>query len=112
MSQCGDLEPLLAPYVDGEASSDDRAVVDSHLHKCPPCRDRVTGERTAREVIAARREELKACAPEQLRRRCAAHLATPPTTVAAPVPQGWLTRRTVLPLSMAATILLAVSGVL
>jgi hypothetical protein len=71
----------------------------------------VTGERTAREVLVARRDELKACAPEQLRRRCAAHLATA-ATVAAPVPRSWLTRRTVLPLSMAATILLAVSGVL
>jgi anti-sigma factor RsiW len=97
--------------VDGEASPLDRAAVDAHLAKCPPCRDRVSDEQTARSVLVARRDELKMCAPELLKRRCAEHLTSLPPAVTSQPPQGWLIRRA-MPLSIAATILLALAGVL
>jgi anti-sigma factor RsiW len=102
MSKCQDLEPLLATYVDGEAPAVDRDVVDAHLNRCQPCRDRVAGERVVRSVIAARRTGLRGCASDQLRARCLAH-ATPMRPLARVV-------RTWVPLSLAATLVLAVAG--
>ena len=102
MSKCQDLEPLLARYVDGEAPPVDRAAVDAHLNRCPPCRDRVAGERVVREVIVARRSVLRGCASEHLRARCSAH-ATPVRSLARAA-------RTWVPLSLAATLVLAVAG--
>jgi anti-sigma factor RsiW len=87
MSKCRELEPLLASYVDGEAPTDARAWVDAHLERCPPCRTRVEGERAAREVLTTRGRRLRPCASEHLRARCA-----------------WV------PLSVAATLILAVGG--
>jgi anti-sigma factor RsiW len=110
MSRCRDLEPLLTPYVDGEATAADRAVVDAHLERCPPCRDLVSGERIARDVLATRRDGLKACATQHLKQRCAACVTTPASARATAAPGGWLTRRSMLPLSMAATLLLAIGG--
>src|SRR5262249_34860819 len=106
---CRDVEPLMTPYVDGEAQPADRASVDAHIKACPPCRAAVADERTAREVLHARREELRTSAPEMVRRRCAAHSASMRRPVEAPRTSG-LGRRTWIPLSLAATILLAVAG--
>jgi anti-sigma factor RsiW len=103
MSKCRDLDPLLASYVDGEAPSDDRASVDAHLDRCPPCRDRVAGERAARDVLVARRPLLRQCASEHLRARCAAHRLRRSGLFA-------LRARTWVPLSLAATLILAVAG--
>jgi Putative zinc-finger len=109
MSECRDLEPLFTPYVDGEVPPNDQARVAAHLDHCPPCRDRVVVERTAREVLHTRGPGLRACASEDLRKRCAAHAAqAPPAPVARP---GIFARTRLLPLSLAATILLAVGGV-
>lgn len=99
--QCRDLEPLLASYVDGESAPEDRARVDAHIGRCPPCRDRVSGERAARDVLHARRSELRACAPAWLRARCEAQGRS----------RALLTRRTLLPLSLAASLVLALLGV-
>jgi anti-sigma factor RsiW len=104
MSKCRDLEPLLAPYVDGEAPADQRASVETHIERCPPCRTRVEEERAAHEVLHARRDTLRACASDTLRARCAAHCHG---TRAA----GFMARRPWVPLSLAATLLLAVAGV-
>jgi anti-sigma factor RsiW len=106
MSKCRDLDPLLTPYVDGEASTADRSTVDAHLQKCPPCRDLVSDERTVRTVLAARRDDLRTHASEQLKQRCADCFAPAGSGPAS----GWLSRRTVLPLSMAATFVLAVGA--
>jgi anti-sigma factor RsiW len=104
MSKCQDLEPLLAPYVDGESPSGDRASVAAHLDRCPPCRDRVAGERVAREVVMARRQELRPCASEHLRARCAAHRLRRSAVFP-------LRARAWVPLSLVATLVLAVGGV-
>jgi anti-sigma factor RsiW len=110
MSDCRDVEPLMTPYVDGEAQPAERASVDAHIKACPPCREAVADERTAREVLHARREELRASAPEMLRRRCAAQTASMPRSAAAPRPSG-LMRRSWLPLSLAATLVLTIAAV-
>ena len=113
MPECRQLEPLFTSYVDGEALPQDRATVDAHLAACPPCRARVADERAAREVLRARKSSFNACASEHLRRRCAA-LKSARAEPATPVPvarAGGFRRRTLVPLSLAATLLLAVGGV-
>jgi anti-sigma factor RsiW len=109
MSDCRDVEPLMTPYVDGEARPAEQASVDAHIKACPPCREAVADERTARDVLHARREELRAAAPDMLRRRCAAQTASIPKSVAAPRPG--LMRRSWVPLSLAATLVLTVAAV-
>jgi anti-sigma factor RsiW len=103
MSKCKELEPLLAPYVDGEAQTDARTTVEAHLDRCLRCRQRVAGERAARVVLTARRSELRACASEHLRARCAAQRLRRAALFAGGT-RRWL------PLSLAATLLLALSG--
>jgi anti-sigma factor RsiW len=118
--RCRDLDERLTPYVDGEAAPDERRAVDAHLAKCPPCRGHADAERAAREVIQQHRDELRPPAPDRLRARCVAHRDTGSTLaprsslgrarssaigrVASGVPR-WV------PLSLAATLLLAVGGV-
>ena len=110
MKDCREIESLKAPYVDGEAAPRERMTVDSHLSACPRCRDEIAGEREAHETLAARRAELRVAAPERLKERCAAFARSAP---AAPVPlrpRAPIYRRWV-PMSVAATIVLAVVGV-
>jgi anti-sigma factor RsiW len=95
---------MLAPYVDGEAPADQRASVDAHIERCPPCRTRVAEERAAHEVLQVKRDSLRACASDTLRARCAAHRQ-------ARLARGVMARRPWIPLSLAATLLLAVGGV-
>lgn len=106
MAQCRELDPLLAPYVDDAAEPEMRAAVDAHLSVCPPCRDRVAAERAARDLVHARRESLRVCASEALKRRCAAH-GRPPAAVT-PLRRPFI-RRTIVPLSLAATLVLIVA---
>ena len=109
MNSCRDLEPYFAAYVDGDAPPERRATVQAHLERCPPCREAVAAERAARDVLSARRGELRACASGALRARCAAHCAARRGGGAAGrVGPRW---RAMVPLSLAATLLLAVAGV-
>jgi anti-sigma factor RsiW len=113
---CRELEPALTPYVDGESSPPERAAVDAHLNRCPPCRDRVAGERAVRDALHARRDRLRPAASDLLRARCAAHARS---TAASPAvsrrPRFWRVRgippSRLVPLSLAATLLLAVAGI-
>jgi anti-sigma factor RsiW len=101
---CRELDAMLAPYVDGESQAQDCASIEAHLQRCPPCRERVAGERAARDVLHARRSEICPRAPEMLRARCAAHKEM--------AGRGALSSmRRLVPLSLAATLLLAVGGV-
>lgn len=104
--RCQEAEALFAPYVDGEAAPPERARVDAHLQACPPCRARIAGEQSARDIVRARRAGLRPCASNALRTRCAAQCAR------RAVRGGVLTRRTLVPLSLAAALLLVVSGAL
>ncbi len=108
MSKCRELDALFAPYADGEVATGDRASVEAHLDRCPPCRDRVAIQRSVRDVMVARRSTLRPGASDQLRARCAAYArasVSPPSVVIRMASQRWV------PLSLAATLLLAVAVV-
>lgn len=99
---CRDVEERLTPYVDGESREDVRREIDAHLTACPPCRVQADTERGGRELIRDHRDALRVAAPSTLRARCAAH--------AHPRSGSRVLRRWV-PLSLAASLLLAAAGV-
>src|SRR6476620_8044302 len=107
MSKCRDLDPLFAPYADGEAAPADRASVESHLDRCPPCRQDVADQQTVRAAVAACRPSLRASAPNELRARCAAQAwdTRPRRSIA-----GRLAERPWIPMSLAATLIIAVAA--
>jgi anti-sigma factor RsiW len=107
MSKCQDLDPLFAPYADGDVAAADRASVEAHLERCPPCRERVAEQRTVRAVLVAQRPTLRACASEHLRARCAAYGRS---AVRRPSPYFLSGARRWVSLSVAATLVLAVAG--
>ena len=125
---CRDLESMLAAYVDGEAPSSECDRVRAHVEACPPCRERLSGESAAREAVRAHRKGLRPAAPDALKTRCAllaaqhkagavkndAALQDPApfggTRAADARPVGRMLRRWV-PLSLAATLFLAVAVV-
>ncbi len=71
MKTCEDLEPLLTPYVDGEATAEQRAAIEAHLSACPSCRECADAEAHARELLRARRDQLMTPAPVRLHQKCA-----------------------------------------
>jgi anti-sigma factor RsiW len=112
MSECRDIEPLFASYVDGEAQPAETAAVEAHLRSCPRCRHHVADERSIHEAFDRCRSNFRECASADLRRRCASQLVAtrPAGSAGTPVAPGFV-RRTWVPLSMVATLLLAVAGV-
>ena len=98
---CDEIEPLLTPYVDGESGADGRDAVDRHVAACPACARRLEAERLGRAVLHDRRQALQTAAPAGLRARCAP---------AAEPKRAHLSRW--VPLSLAASLLLAVAGAL
>jgi anti-sigma factor RsiW len=100
MKRCSDLEPLFAPYVDGEVEPAAAAEVAVHLEACPPCREQLEGQRAARALVVERRRVLCEAAPSALRVRCAAACSRRSRHLV-----RWI------PLSAAAALLLAVAGV-
>ncbi|MSO55577.1 MAG: hypothetical protein EXQ55_01445 [Acidobacteria bacterium] len=99
MPSCREVEPLVTPYLDGEATAADRAVVDAHLTACPPCRHRAAVETAARDTLRARL--CRPCAPEPLRARCLQAAALSRTS--------W---PSLLSLSLTAALILVLGGVL
>jgi anti-sigma factor (TIGR02949 family) len=112
IKNCRDLEEHLAPYVDGEENPAARRSVETHLAGCPPCHELAEAERSARDVIHAHRNALQAAAPAELRARCA-RLRESFGGQAAFTPQPPASRliRKWAPLSLAASLVLAVAGV-
>src|SRR5918999_214166 len=70
MPSCREIDPLFAPYIDGEASAEQRAIVDAHLLACPKCRHQTALQSAVRETV--RTKLCRPCAPEALRTRCRA----------------------------------------
>jgi anti-sigma factor RsiW len=101
---CKQVAAMLAPWVDGDIAAADRAGVDAHLAVCAPCAAGAARERTAREALHRGRQSLLAeTAPDWLRARIRADVRA---SRRAPGVSGW--RR--LPISIAATLVLAFSG--
>ena len=103
MPSCREVDPLFAPYIDGEATADQRAIVDAHLRACPKCRHHTALQTAVRETV--RTKLCRPCAPEELRTRCRA------AARAGMGPFG-TTRSTLASLAMAAALVLVVGGVL
>jgi anti-sigma factor (TIGR02949 family) len=98
---CGVIEAHLAPFVDGEASPSMRESIAAHLAACPPCRKHADAESSARQVVHAHRADLRAVCPDTLRHRC--------EKLSGAGPKSSFVRRW-MPLSLAASVLLAVSA--
>jgi anti-sigma factor (TIGR02949 family) len=108
---CAEIDAHLAPFVDGEEPPAVRRAVEAHLRACPPCKRHADSESSARGILHSHRDELRVAAPEALRRRCAnlqpaAGDAQPPVFNR----RSAMVRRWV-PLSLAATLVLAFAGV-
>ena len=107
MSKCRDLDPLFAPYVEGDVAAETARGIEAHLDRCPPCRDRVAGEQR-RPRAAGRRTRDAACAPA---RPSVCGPGARRMRACEPRPALFGVRpRTWLPLSLAATLVLAVAG--
>jgi anti-sigma factor (TIGR02949 family) len=114
---CADLDDRLAPYVDGEDTPAAHRAVDAHLAKCPPCRAEADAETAARDLVREHKGALAGRAPDTLRARCAASfpLSASGSQLSAAglqssrLPSSRLRRW--VPLSLAATLVLAVAGV-
>ena len=104
MPSCREIDPLFAPYIDGEATADQRAIVDAHLRACPKCRHQTALQAAVRDTV--RDEAVSALcargAAGALSRR-GAHRASGRS--ASPDPR-------LASLSMAAALVLVVGGVL
>lgn len=113
IKNCRELDEHLAPYVDGEETPAARRSIEAHLAGCPPCHDHAAAERAARDLVAEHRDDLRVEAPGALRARCAA-LSAPADAIAGRAGDRhatvWTVRRWV-PLSLAASLVLAVAGV-
>jgi anti-sigma factor RsiW len=104
MPSCREIDPLVTPYIDGEATSAERAIVDAHLVACPRCRHWTALETAARETLRARL--CRPCAPEALRARCLAAAASSGHA------RIRARRISLTSLSMAAVLVLLLGGVL
>jgi anti-sigma factor RsiW len=109
---CRDAEEHLAPYVDGEETLAVRVSVESHLAACPPCRELAAAGRSARDLVVEHRADLRTAAPAELRARCAAlqssafaKASARQARTSSSVIRKWA------PLSLAASLLLAVAAV-
>lgn len=109
MPSCREIDPLFAPYIDGEASAEQRAIVDAHLAACPKCRHQTALQSAVRETV--RTKLCRPCAPEALRTRCRAAAGSRWSPASMTWPFG-TTRSTLASLSMAAALLFVVGGVL
>lgn len=128
---CDDLDERFSPYVDGEDAPAQRRAVADHLRACPACAEAAQEEITARDMVREHRTALAARAPDTLRARCdrlrpgygaqAASVLPPVSGVRVPAdgsqrpaagsrPAASFVRRWA-PLSLAASLVLAVAGV-
>jgi anti-sigma factor RsiW len=115
MANCDAIDPLVTPYLDSELPAADRALVDEHLRRCPPCRSRVDAERAARELVRTRKASFMVHAPDTLRIRCSALLQAAPAsksvgsaTRTTRPPASWSAR--LMPFALAASLVLLVGG--
>lgn len=95
MAQCTDIHRLVTVYVDGEITAADRDDLERHARRCAECHERITAERTARQVLRANAAALTAqTAPLDLKARLA-RVATDARPTRARVVRRWLLRTAV-----------------
>jgi anti-sigma factor RsiW len=103
MPSCREVDPLFAPYVDGEATTEQRAIVDAHLRACPKCRHHTALQSAVRDTVRAKLS--RPCAPDVLRMRCRAAARAGTGPFGTP-------RSTIASLLTAAALVFVVGGVL
>jgi anti-sigma factor (TIGR02949 family) len=104
IKSCEEVDARLAPYIDREDAPAARRAVDAHLAACPPCRRHADDEAAVRDLVREHRDGLRSTAPDALRARCA-HVSTSVITPRRSFARRWA------PLSVAATLVLAIAGV-
>jgi anti-sigma factor RsiW len=78
MPDCQTIDPFVTPYIDGALPDADRARVEDHLRRCPPCHSRVAAERAVRDLIHGRKHDLeRECASPALKKACAGMFGRP-----------------------------------
>jgi anti-sigma factor RsiW len=108
MSDCQEFQRHLTPYVDGEVEAAVQGDLEAHAEACPVCRADARAEQQARDLVRDRTRRLVPLAPASLVARCEAARTDRPARV---VPAFGASRlRRWVPLSLAATLLLAVGG--
>jgi len=55
---CGDLEQLIALYVEGDLSAAERSIVETHLLQCGDCRELASDLRESQTIFKSIREEM------------------------------------------------------
>jgi anti-sigma factor (TIGR02949 family) len=103
---CREVDEHLTPFIDGEETPGVQRSVATHLAACPPCLEHAEAETAARKLIREHRQDLRVGAPPELRARCAAL-----QSLAAARQSTVSSLRRWIPLSVAATLVLAVAGV-
>ena len=115
INDCAELDERLTPFVDGEDPPAVHRAVESHLGACPSCRTHAAAETTARDLVHDHRQVLRGEASDALRARCRAlhAAASVQGSGSQALRPGFGARalRRWAPLSLAATIVLAVAGV-
>ncbi len=101
---CRQMESLLPPFVDGETSPRDAALVEAHLERCTPCRQLMREQRDVRALLTSRRASLRGAAPFGLESRVRALAGGERASARA----GWTRRFS--PLAAAAVVVLAIAG--
>ncbi|MGB7220023.1 MAG: zf-HC2 domain-containing protein [Vicinamibacterales bacterium] len=116
-TDCTSIDPLVTSYVDQDLAMADREAVDRHLRVCPPCKARVAAEQEVRGLVQASRSRLTAqSAPASLHHRCA-DLAASTLAPIGGVSQasrqaGWTRRAKLVPVALAASLVIIASGAL
>ena len=73
MSECRRTADRMAPYADGSLPAEERAAVEQHLARCPPCHRAAVEATGGRAVLRSGSSRLPAAAPPPgLRSRCEA----------------------------------------
>jgi anti-sigma factor ChrR (cupin superfamily) len=109
---CRRLQPLLASYADGQASSEEAAAIDAHVGACETCRRWLSGQRAVRGLLRTRAASLRAqgvatpVAPVAAVARLAPSAASP----AGATPSRYPSRAAVVVVAVAAT-LVAAAGI-
>lgn len=62
-SECRQMEALLPPFVDGQATAAAQSAVEAHLAGCAECRAAVAAQREVRALLVSRRATLADAAP-------------------------------------------------